>query len=58
MNRRPYDQRLIGLWAFDLVSNRVWWEAATNIDPTTSENELFADRKGRFSYHICAQEMS
>ena len=21
---------LIGLWAFDLVSSRVWWEAATN----------------------------
>ena len=27
----PFIPTLIGLRAFDLVSSRVWWEAATNI---------------------------
>ena len=27
----PFIPTLIGLQAFDLVSSRVWWEAATNI---------------------------
>ena len=26
----PFIPTLIGLWAFDLVSSPVWWEAATN----------------------------
>ena len=26
----PFIPTLIGLWGFDLVSSRVWWEAATN----------------------------
>ena len=26
----PFIPSLIGLWAFDHVSSRVWWEAATN----------------------------
>ena len=29
--------QLIGLWAFDLVSSRVWWEAATNNYPSLQE---------------------
>ena len=30
----PFIPTLIGLRAFDLVSSRVWWEAATNTQPT------------------------
>ena len=30
----PFIPTLIGLRAFDLVSSRVWWEAATNIGQT------------------------
>ena len=33
----PFIPTLIGLRAFDLVSSRVWWEAATNIGITGSQ---------------------
>ena len=31
----PFIPTLIGLRAFDLVSSRVWWEAATNTEPSS-----------------------
>ena len=38
------------------------WQTKTDStcieDATSGGNELFADRKGRFSYHICDQEIS
>ena len=40
----PFIPTLIGLRAFDLVSSRVWWEAATNIWVITKEICLFLNR--------------
>ena len=36
----PFIPTLIGLRAFDLVSSRVWWEAATNTTDPTMEDQM------------------
>ena len=44
----PFIPTLIGLRAFDLVSSRVWWEAATN----TMVEIAWAKDRGQFFYHL------
>ena len=43
----PFIPTLIGLRAFDLVSSRVWWEAATNIRQISDTNPEVKFTKSR-----------
>ena len=42
----PFIPTLIGLWAFDHMSSRVWWEAATNnqSSPRTFSKPMYGTR--------------
>ena len=44
----PFIPTLIGLRAFDLVSSRVWWEAATNIGHAPSGTDKQGSSLGSF----------